>query len=46
MAQIYAEQKRWAEARREIERELAIVPERAGAHALLERLAALKAGAP
>jgi tetratricopeptide (TPR) repeat protein len=46
MAQVYMEQKRWAEARREIERELAIVPESAGARALLERLSALEAGAP
>jgi tetratricopeptide (TPR) repeat protein len=44
MAEVHVEQKRWAEARREIERELAIVPESAGAHALLERLSAL--GAP
>jgi tetratricopeptide (TPR) repeat protein len=44
IAQVHMEQKRWAEARREIERELAIVPESAGAHALLERLSAL--GAP
>jgi len=46
MAQVYLEQKRWAEARREIERELAIVPESAGARALLARLSALEAGAP
>ncbi len=46
MAQVYMEQKRWAEARQEIERELAIVPESAGARALLERLSALEAGAP
>jgi tetratricopeptide (TPR) repeat protein len=46
MAQVYMEQKRWAEARQEIERELAIVPESAGARALLGRLSALEAGAP
>ncbi|HUL76752.1 MAG TPA: tetratricopeptide repeat protein [Vicinamibacteria bacterium] len=46
MAQVHMEQKRWAEARREIERELQIVPESAGARALLERLSALEAGAP
>jgi protein O-GlcNAc transferase len=46
MAQVHMEQKRWAEARREVERELAIVPESAGARALLERLSALEAGAP
>jgi len=46
MAQVHMEQKRWAEARREIERELRIVPESAGARALLERLSALEAGAP
>jgi tetratricopeptide (TPR) repeat protein len=46
MAQVHLEQKRWAEARMEAERELAIVPESAGARALLERLSALEAGAP
>jgi tetratricopeptide (TPR) repeat protein len=46
MAQIHLEQRRWAEARQEIERELAIVPESAGARALLERLSVLEAGAP
>ncbi|HSD28068.1 MAG TPA: tetratricopeptide repeat protein [Vicinamibacteria bacterium] len=46
MAQVHLEQKRWAEARREIERELAIVPESAGARTLLERLSAVEAGAP
>ncbi len=46
MAQVHLEQKRWAEARKELERELAIVPESAGARALLERLSALEAGAP
>jgi tetratricopeptide (TPR) repeat protein len=46
MAQVNMEQKRWAEARQEVERELAIVPESAGARALLERLSALDAGAP
>jgi len=46
MAQIHMEQKRWADARREIERELALVPDSAGARALAERLRALEAGAP
>jgi tetratricopeptide (TPR) repeat protein len=46
MAQVHMEQKGWAEARQEIERELAIVPESAGARALLGRLRALEAGAP
>jgi len=46
MAQVHMEQKRWAEARQEVERELAIVPESAGARALLARLSALEAGAP
>jgi len=38
LAQLYAEQKRWADARREAEAELALVPESAGARALLQRL--------
>ena len=38
MAQIHMDEKRWADARKEIERELAIVPESAGARALLARL--------
>ena len=42
-AQILMEQKRWAEARQEAERELAIVPESAGARALLARISALEA---
>jgi tetratricopeptide (TPR) repeat protein len=46
MAQVHMEQKRWAEARREIEKELAIVPESAGARALLARLSALEATSP
>jgi tetratricopeptide (TPR) repeat protein len=46
MAQVHMEQKRWAEARKEAERELAIVPESAGARALLGRLSALEAGGP
>ena len=46
MAQIHMEQKRWADARREIERELALVPDSAGARALAARLRALEAGAP
>jgi tetratricopeptide (TPR) repeat protein len=43
MAQLLMEQKRWAEARREIERELAIAPESVGARVLLGRLSALEA---
>jgi tetratricopeptide (TPR) repeat protein len=44
MAQIYLEQKRLAEARQEVERELGIVPESAGARALEERLRTEKEG--
>jgi tetratricopeptide (TPR) repeat protein len=40
LAQLYVEQKRWAEARTEIERERALVPESAGARALQQRLEA------
>jgi tetratricopeptide (TPR) repeat protein len=40
LAQIYVEQKNWASARAEIERELAIVPESAGALALGRRIEA------
>ena len=40
LAQIYVEQKNWASARAEIERELAIVPESAGAWALRRRIEA------
>jgi len=40
LAQIHLEQKNWAEARKEVERELAIVPESAGALALKRRLEA------
>jgi Flp pilus assembly protein TadD len=43
MAQIHVEQKRWAEARREIELELALVPDSAGARALEKHLRALEA---
>jgi tetratricopeptide (TPR) repeat protein len=46
MAQVHMEQKRWTEARKEAERELALVPESAGARAILQRLSALEAGAP
>ena len=46
IAQIHMEQKRWAEARQEIERELALVPDSAGALALRERLRALAPGSP
>jgi len=45
MAQVLMEQKRWGEARQEVERELAIVPESAGARALLARISALEAAA-
>jgi Tfp pilus assembly protein PilF len=41
MAQIHMEQRRWAEARREVERELQVVPESAGARALRARLSEL-----
>jgi tetratricopeptide (TPR) repeat protein len=44
MAQIHLDERRWAEARQEIERELLIVPESAGARALGERLRVLEAG--
>jgi Flp pilus assembly protein TadD len=44
MAQIHLEQGRTADARREAERELEVVPESAGARALLARLAPLEAG--
>lgn len=40
LAQIYVEQKNWASARAEIEKELAIVPESAGAQALRRRIEA------
>ncbi len=46
MAKVLMDDRRWAEARREIERELTIVPESAGARALLAQLSALEAGAP
>ena len=46
MAQIHMEQKRWAEARREIELELAVVPQSAGARALERHLRALEAASP
>lgn len=46
MAQIHLEQKRWAEAGEEIERELAVVPHSAGALALRERLRALAPASP
>ena len=45
LAQVYAEQRRWAEARSEIERELALVPESAGARALLRQVEAAEAAA-
>lgn len=40
LAQIHLEQRNWGEARKEIERELALVPESAGALALRQRLEA------
>ena len=40
LAQLYVEQKRWKDARAEIERELALVPESAGARALLRQVEA------
>ncbi|PYQ24532.1 MAG: hypothetical protein DMF79_01510 [Acidobacteria bacterium] len=46
LAQIYLEQKRWPEARQEIEKELALVPESAGARALKQRLNAEEAKTP
>ena len=46
LAQIYVEQKLWAEARQEIERELTLVPESAGARALARRLLAEEAKSP
>ena len=46
MAQIYLEQKRLAEARQEVERELRLVPESAGARALEQRIRAEEAKAP
>jgi len=45
MAQIHMEEKGWAEARREVELELAIVPDSAGARALLRQIDALQAAA-
>lgn len=42
MAQIYLEQKRWGDARRELALELAVVPESAGARALERHLRALE----
>lgn len=46
MAQIHLEQGRYADARREAEREIEVVPESAGARALLARLAQIEAGKP
>jgi len=45
LAQIYLDEKRWADARQEIERERALVPESAGARALEARLRAEEAKA-
>lgn len=46
LAQIHMEQKRWAEARGELDRELALVPESAGARAFASQLRALEADPP
>jgi tetratricopeptide (TPR) repeat protein len=46
LAQIYMEQKRWADARQEVARELAVVPESLGARLLRQRLQALEAKSP
>jgi superkiller protein 3 len=46
LAQLYMEQKRWAEARQEVERELALVPESLGARLLRQRVQALEAKSP
>jgi len=46
MAQIHLEQGRYADARREAGRELEVVPESAGARALLAQLAQIEAGKP
>ena len=46
LAQIHLAEKRWPEARQEIERELQLVPESAGARALQQRLSALEAQSP
>lgn len=43
LAQIHLTEKRWAEARREIERELQLVPESAGARALRQQVDVLEA---
>jgi len=44
LPEIHLEQDRYADARREAERELEVVPESAGARALLARLAQLETG--
>jgi tetratricopeptide (TPR) repeat protein len=46
LAQIHMDERRWAEARKEIEQELALVPESAGARALLQRLEAMEPKSP
>jgi tetratricopeptide (TPR) repeat protein len=46
LAQIHLEEGRWAEARQEIERELSLVPESAGARALQQRLRAMEPPSP
>jgi tetratricopeptide (TPR) repeat protein len=46
LAQLYMEQKRWAEARQELDRELSLVPDSLGARLLRQRLQALEAKSP
>ena len=46
LAQLYIEQKRWAEARQEVDRELSIVPDSLGARLLRQQLQALEAKSP
>jgi tetratricopeptide (TPR) repeat protein len=43
LAQLHMEQKQWADARREVDLELAVVPESAGARALLRQIDTLQA---
>jgi tetratricopeptide (TPR) repeat protein len=46
LAQIHLDEERWAQAREEIDRELALVPESAGARALQQRLQAMEPKSP
>jgi tetratricopeptide (TPR) repeat protein len=46
LAQIFMEQKRWAEARQEVDRELALVPDSLGARMLKQRLLAEEGKSP